>query len=323
MKPKSLFSTVVGVLIAFSFGCSPQQEQSAQNDSPSGAAPRKGRLFGVSFQSMNNPFFVDLNEGLKKVIEEHGDQLVTLDAQWNSLKQKNDISDLILKGASVIFLNPVNWEGVRGTLLQAQAKKIPIIVVDAPVKDQELLLTTVASDNLQAGRLVGEALVKAKSSATVAILQHSVNKAAIDRVAGFKEVLAKHPGMKIVDEVEIKAGTTESARPVMRDMIGRHPTLDAVFAINDPSALGAVSALESAGKLSGVKVLGVDGAQEALRAIQSGKMLATSAQFPKEIGTKAADLAYDHLAGKPVPKDVKVRVELITKENVASYLKPD
>jgi ribose transport system substrate-binding protein len=73
--------------------------------SDTGTEPEiEGRLFGVSFQTMNNPFFVDLNEGLKEVIEANGDRLVTLDAQWNSLKQKNDVSDLILQDAAAIFI---------------------------------------------------------------------------------------------------------------------------------------------------------------------------------------------------------------------------
>ena len=170
-------------------------------------ATSKGRIFGVSFQTMNNPFFVDLNDGLKGVIEAHGDTLLTLDAQWNALKQKNDISDLILKGASAIFINPVNWEGIKGSLIQAKQKGIPCIVVDAPVSDQTLVLCTVASDNVKAGRLAAEALAKAVRPAKLVILHHSVNKACIDRVAGFREVLGKYADMKIVDVQEGK-GTT-------------------------------------------------------------------------------------------------------------------
>ncbi|MCX5772207.1 MAG: substrate-binding domain-containing protein [Candidatus Hydrogenedentes bacterium] len=112
----------------------------------------KGRLFGVVFQTMNNPFFVDLNNGMKDVVESHGDTLITLDSQFNSLKQKNDISDLLLKGVSAVFINPVNWEGIKGSLIQAREKKVPCIVVDAPVKDAELVLCQVASDNIEAGR---------------------------------------------------------------------------------------------------------------------------------------------------------------------------
>jgi ribose transport system substrate-binding protein len=292
----------------------------AQNESATPAS--EGRLFGVSFQTMNNPFFVDLNEGIKEVVEAHGDRLVTLDAQFNSLKQKNDVSDMVLQRASGIFINPVNWEGIRGSLLQAQRKEIPCIVVDAPAKDVELALCTVASDNIEAGRMAGRALAEVKPNAKVVILHLSTNKACIDRVTGFQEELARHPGMEILDIQEGK-GTTEGARPVMRDLLGRFPELDAVFPINDPSALGAISALESTGKLGDVTVVTVDGSQEGIKAVQAGKLLSTSAQFPKEIGLKSAEVMYAHLEGKPVEKDVKIRVELITKSNADSFLRAE
>src|ERR1700694_461576 len=116
MKINPLFLTVA--LLGLVAGCN-----------QSGKQPEaKGRAFGVSFQTMNNPFFVDLNEGMKGVIEGRGDRLVTLDAQFDSLKQRNDISDLINQGASAIFINPVNWEGIKGSLLQAREKNISVII---------------------------------------------------------------------------------------------------------------------------------------------------------------------------------------------------
>lgn len=280
-----------------------------------------GRLFGVSFQTMNNPFFVDLNEGLQKALAAHGDRLTTLDAQFNSLKQKNDISDLIQQQPAAIFINPVNWEGVKGSLIEAKRKNIPVIVVDAPVSDPDLVLCQVASDNVEAGRLACEALAKVKPHAKVVILHLSVNKACIDRVEGFKAELAKHPGMKLLDTQEGK-GTTEAARPVMRDLLGRFPDLDAAFPINDPSALGCISAIESAGKLGQVTVVTVDGSREGAAAIGSGKLHSTSAQFPREIGRIAAEKFYEHEAGKPVEKDVKIPVKLVTKENAAEFAQP-
>jgi ribose transport system substrate-binding protein len=308
---------LVTCLIAALTGCgtSPVPDQAPE-------AAAGGRLFGVTYQTMNNPFFVDLDEGLRAVIEARGDRLITLDAQWNSLKQKNDVSDLILQEASGIFINPVNWEGIKGSLLQAKRKNIPCIVVDAPAKDMDLVLCTVASDNVEAGRLACRALAKVDPNAQVVILHLSVNKACIDRVAGFEEEVANHPGMKVLDIQEGK-GTTEGGRPVMRDLLGRYPDLNAVFPINDPSALGAISALESAGKLDQVTVVTVDGSQEGIKAIQSGKLLSTSAQFPEEIGRTAAEKMYEHLEGKPVEKEVKVRVELIASENADDYLKDD
>jgi ribose transport system substrate-binding protein len=291
-------------------------------DKPQGAAPAqaRGRLFGVSFQTMNNPFFVDLNEGLKRVIEARGDRLVTLDAQFNSLKQRNDISDVLQQQPAAFFINPVNWEGIKGSLNEAQRQKVPVIVVDAPVSDPELVLCQVASDNVEAGRLACQALAKTNPKAKVVILGYSVNKACIDRVAGLKSEAAGHPEVRILDTQDVK-GTTEATRPVMRDMLGRFPELDGVFPINDPGALGCISAIESAGKLGRVTVVTVDGSREAVAAIQAGKLHSTSAQFPKEIGRVAAEKAYEHLAGKPVEKEIKIPVKLITKENAEEFLK--
>ncbi len=101
------------------------------------------------------------------MIEAHGDRLVTLDAQFNSLKQKNDISDLLQQQPAAIFINPVNWAGVRGSLIEARRKKVPVIIVDAPASDPELVLSQVASDNIEAGRLAAEALAKVNRVQTV------------------------------------------------------------------------------------------------------------------------------------------------------------
>jgi len=303
----------LAVAVGIMAGCDQQQSGS---DAVSG---QKGRLFGVVFQTMNNPFFVELNAGLKEVVEAHGDQLVTLDSQFNSLKQKNDISDMLLKGVAGLFINPVNWEGIKGSLIQAKEKGTPAIIVDAPVKDDELVLCQVASDNVEAGRLAARALAQVRRPAKVVILHHSINKACIDRVEGFTEELAKYPDMEILDTQEGK-GTTEGGRPVMRDLLGRFPDINAVFPINDPSALGAISALESAGKLNDVTVVTVDGSAEGVAAIKAGKLYSSSAQFPREMGRVAAQKIYDHLDGKPVEKNVKIRVELITKENADTFL---
>jgi ribose transport system substrate-binding protein len=274
----------------------------------------------VTVQTMNNPFFLDLEQGLKSVIEPHGDRLVMLDAQFNSLKQKNDVSDLLHQQPAAIFVNPVNWEGVRGSLIEAKRKNVPVIIVDAPVSDPELVLCQVASDNIEAGRLTAEELAKVNPRARIVILHHSVNKACIDRVNGFKQEVATHPEMTILDTQEGR-GTTEGGRPVMSDFLGRFPDLDAVFPINDPGALGSISAIESAGKLGKVTVVTVDGSREGVAAIMAGKLHSSSAQFPKQMGRIAAETIYEHLAGKPVPKDIKIPVKLITKENADDFLK--
>ena len=273
-----------------------------------------GRAFAVSLQTMNNPFFVELNDGLRAAVAARGDRLLTLDARHDSAKQRNDLSDAFQQRPAALFLNPVNWEGVRGSLVEAKRAGVPVVVVDTPVGDADLVLTQVASDNVTAGRLAAEALGKVKPAAQVAILHHSVAKSCIDRVAGFREAAAKFPGMAILDTQEGK-GTTEGARSVMVDLLGRFKELDAVFAINDPEAIGCASAIEGTpGRAGRVAIVTVDGSAEGIAAVKAGRLLATVAQFPGEIGRVAAGLAYDHLAGKPVARDVKIPVKLVTRE---------
>jgi ribose transport system substrate-binding protein len=282
---------------------------------PSGPVENR-RLFGISMQTLNNPFFTELNNGIRAAVEARGGHAVTLDAQFNSLKQKNDVSDLLNQRPAAIFLNPVNWEGVKGILIEARRKQVPVIVVDAPVSDPDLVLCQVASDNFEAGRMACQALARSKPQARVVVVHLSLNRACIDRVAGFKAEMAGFPGMKVLD-IQEGRGSTEGARPVMRDLLGRFPELDAVFAINDPSALGCISAVEAAGRTGQVSVVSVDGSKEALAAIADGRLLSTSGQSPGQIGCIAVEKAYAHLQGESVEKEIKVPVQLITKENLA------
>lgn len=307
---KCLSTLLILILLA---GCKPAEPSAA-------GTTGGGRLFAVSFMTLNNPFFVDLNEGIKNVVESNGDRLVTLDSQRNSLKQKNDLSDILQQNPAAIFLNPVNWEGIRGSLMEAKRKGVPVIVVDTDVSDAELVLCQVISDNVGAGRLACEALGKVKPGAKLVILHLSTAKSCIDRVKGFKEAMAQFPDMKLLDTQEGQ-GSIEGGRPVMRDLLGRYPELDAVFPINDPSAIGAHSAIEAAGRQGQVTIVTVDGSREAAAYIRDGKILSSSAQFPKEIGRVAAEKAYEHLAGKPVDKDIRIPVELVTKENAEEFLK--
>ncbi|MEI7436693.1 MAG: sugar ABC transporter substrate-binding protein [bacterium] len=280
--------------------------------------PGGGRkLFGVSFQTMGNPFFVDLNKGLLEVIEARGDKLVTIDAQYSPVKQKNDVTGLLRQQPSAIFINPVNYNGIKETLIEAKRANVPVIIVDAPVNDPDLVLCQVVSDNVEAGRLACEELSKLRPQARVVILNQSVNKACIDRVAGFKSEMARHPGMRILDMQDGK-GTAETACQVMRNLLGRFPELDSAFPINDPGAAGVISAIEAAGRSGQVTVVSVDGSREGVEAILSGKLHSTSAQFPREIGRRAAEKAYEHLAGKSVPGNIVVPVKLITRQNAVS-----
>jgi ribose transport system substrate-binding protein len=284
-----------------------------------GVAPRPARqVFGASFQSLNNPVLIEINNGLKAAVEARGARLITSAAQFNHQKQMTQIAELLQQRPAAIFINPVNWEGIKDGLIAAKRKQVPIIIVDAPVSDPDLVLCQVASDNVEAGRLACEALAKVKPAAKLVILHLSMNRACIDRVAGFKMEMAKHPDMKILD-IQEGTGSAVGARPVMADTLKRFPELDAAFPVNEPSALGAVLAIEAARRSGQMTVVTVDGSREGLAAVQAGRLYASVAQSPRDIGRIAAEKVFEHLAGKVVEKNTKVPVKLITRENAVGF----
>jgi ribose transport system substrate-binding protein len=285
------------------------------------AEPPRSRLIGSAFQSLRNPFFVDLNDGIREVVVAHGDRLVALDSHWDRAQQSRDISVLIEKDVSVIFVNPVDWEGIRGDLGRAVRKGILCVAVDAPIHDAELVLCQVASDNVEAGRMAARALAKVRPAAQVVVLHIPTNKACIDRLHGFEEELVQTPMMRILG-VEDGKGTAEGSRPAMRLALDKYPTMNGVFAVNDPSAMGAIATLDAAKKLRAVTVVSVDGSPEGIAAIKTRKLYATSAQFPREIGRIAAQRVYEHWDGETVEKDIKIPVELITPDNVDAFSAP-
>jgi ribose transport system substrate-binding protein len=277
-----------------------------------------GKRFGATFMTLNNPFFVELNEGLKKNIEENGDKLVSLDPQLDINKQIAGVEDLIAQKVDAIFLNPVDWKGIKPALDAANKAGIPVFVVDAPVFDDHLVVTTVASDNWNAGVLAAEHLTKTLgiTEGNVVVLEHPTAKSAIERTDSFLQTIKAYPGLKVVAK-QSSDGQLEKAMPIMENIIQANPDITAVMALNDPTALGVIAALESSGKLKNVKAIyGVDGSADARKMIKAGKLTATSAQYPKLIGEMASNAAYKYLKGEEIEHEIKVPVKLITKANV-------
>jgi ribose transport system substrate-binding protein len=282
---------------------------SCAKKAPSGE--EKPLKFGVSYLTLNNPYFIELNEALEAGLAEFGGQLVTFDGQFNISKQVADVEDMVQSGCDLIFLNPIDWKGIKPALEYARERNVPIIVVDTPVFDDDLVLSTVASDNYKAGVLCAQAVIEAKpNGANIGIIEMSVDKSAQDRADGFKDTIADKIEYKILN-IQDGDGGEEKALLVAENMITGFPEIDVIFGINDPTAIGAVAALQSAGRKN-VLVLGVDGSEDAIEMIKEGLVYATAAQFPREIGRIAAESAKKYLIDKQnIEHDIAVDVELI------------
>lgn len=278
----------------------------------------KNYKFGATYMTLNNPFFVALNHGIKDVVEANGDVLIALDPALDPKKQVEQIKDLIAQGVDAIFLNPTDWKEIKPGLVAAKKAGIPIINVDAPVYDTDLVASIVSSDNYNAGVLCAKDMMSRLSRAKIVILEQVTAKSAIDRTQGFIDTIAG------IDQYEIIAkksteGQLEQGMPVMSDIIREHDEINVVMALNDPTAMGVLAALQVANREKEVLIYGVDGAPEAKQMIKDGKITASAAQSPISIGTVAATVAYDLLAGKDIEKLIYVDIILINQKNVDEY----
>ena len=267
---------------------------------------------GVSVADQSNPFYIDIVDGMESAAKD-GDELVIVDAGFDAAKQLNDIDDMIQQGVKVMLIDPVDSNAIKSAVEACDAAGIPVIAYNSPLNFE--IASTVATDNYLAGQLVGEAMGKAlDGKGEVAMLTYNVAEVCLDRANGFKDAIAEYPDIKIVEEQEIQPGT-DTALPVAENILQAYPDLAGMFALNDPSALGCVAAVESANLLDQVQIVGVDGSDDAKAAIAEGKMLASAAQDPVQIGSVAIETAYKVIAGEEVEKEIKIPSYLVHATN--------
>ena len=185
--------------------------------------------------------------------------------------------------------------------------------------NQSLVDGIVVSDNYKAGAQCAKDLMKRKKKGKILFLVQSENKSAIDRIKGFKETLEKAGwNYENIGDIECK-GQLEVSQPLVENVLTKTKDIDVVVALNDPSAMGAMAALDAEHMLSDVLVYGADGSPEAKTMIYKNRMTATAAQSPRITGKKTVEMLYKILAGKPVESQYIVPVRLITRDNVEDY----
>lgn len=284
--------------------------------------PASGRVFVASFMTMHDPFFVELGEGIKTAVEARGDRLLLLDGKHDRDAQEKGTLEALKQKPAALFLIPATDLGsIDKILAAAKAQSVPVIIVDTDVPAPDsLILTKVTTDNIMAGRLAARELAKANPKAKIGVLSFTLSRGCVDRVTGFTQELGKHPEMKVLASQDGHANR-EGVRGVIKEFLSSHPEMDAIFAINDVSAIEALAGIDAAGRAGKIQVLGVAGSREGAQLIKEGKMLASSAQMPREMGRIAVEKAFDHLAGEKVAKNVLVPVKLVTRANADEFLK--
>jgi ribose transport system substrate-binding protein len=294
-------------------GCRPVPTAGGAAPAASGA---NGIKIGVSFQEMDNPYFVVMKESVDEMASSIGARVSYADARHDVNKQISDIEDLVQKKIDILLLNPTDSAGVQGAVEDAKKAGVVVVAVDAQAAGP--IDSFVGSKNLEAGRLAGEFLGKhLQGKGKVAILDGIPVVPILERVKGFREAISKFPGITIV---ATQNGKQERpvALSVTENMIQANPDLSGIFSVNDGGSMGALAAIEASKK--DIALVSVDGLAEAVSAIEKGgPFKATAAQFPRDQVRIALGIALSKYWGAKVPAAIPVDVKLITQENAKGF----
>ncbi|MEY8754710.1 ribose ABC transporter substrate-binding protein RbsB [Peribacillus frigoritolerans] len=270
----------------------------------------KGVKVGVSISTLNNPFFVSLKDGIEKEAEEKGMKVTVVDAQDDTAKQISGIEDLILQKVDVLLVNPTDSAAISSAVKDANDAGIPVITIDRS-SDEGDIETFIASDNVAGGEMAAEYLVKELGEKAKVVELEGVSGASAtrERGKGFHNIADKQ--LEVLTSQTAEFDRTKGLN-VMENILQGNKDIQAVFAHNDEMALGAIEAIKAAGK--DIIVVGFDGNDDALKAVENGELKATIAQQPALIGEEAVNAAEKILKGDKVDDTISVPLKLVTKE---------
>jgi ribose transport system substrate-binding protein len=291
-----------------------------------GGAGAAERLIGISVLTMNNPFFKDIVEAARAEAQKRGYQVVAVSGDLDVAKQQNQVKDFIVRKVAAIILCPCDSKAIGPAIREANAAGIPVFTADIACLDPAAkVVAHVATDNRLGGRMAADAMVEAlNGKGRIAILDHPEVESGMMRTRGFEERLTELRKERPELAIEVVAklpGNGDKAKSFQatQDLIQAHPQLDGIFAVNDPSALGAAAALEAAGK-KGVKLVGFDGQPEGLKAIASGIIYADPVQFPDRIGAETVRALVATMDGEEVKAQILIPTVLYRQADAAKAL---
>ncbi|QDU61898.1 D-ribose-binding periplasmic protein precursor [Planctomycetes bacterium Pan216] len=304
--------TTTTVLLAFlALGCG-----------QSGGTGERGTI-GVSVLTLTNPFFKVIADTIKADAAERGYDVIVTSGEYDVAKQQAQVKDFIVKGVSAIVLCPCDSKSIGPAIQEANQKGIPVFTADiACLAPEAEVVSHIATDNFGGGKQAAQAMIEAlgEEGGQVVVLDFKQAESCILRVDGFKEAIAEYNKGRTEGTIDIVAelpgdGKKAQGYKTTEDALQAHPGVKGIFAINDPSALGARAALEKAGKADEVTIVGFDGQPMGKQAIKEGKIYADPIQFPDKIGAMTMDSIVRYFNGEEVPPEQLIETALYRKED--------
>ncbi|WXR61069.1 ribose ABC transporter substrate-binding protein RbsB [Peptostreptococcaceae bacterium AGR-M142] len=275
--------------------------------SPSKTEEKEDKI-GLIVSTLNNPFFVDLKEGAQAKADELGVPLVVLNSQNDSAKELANMEDLLTQNVSVILINPTDSDAVGNAVKMANEKEIPVITLDRGANNGTVA-AHIASDNVAGGVMAGKFIAELLENEGKVVELEGIagTSAARDRGKGFNDAI-KDTQIEVVAKQVADFDRTKGLS-VMENILQAQPEIDAVFAHNDEMALGALKAVEASKR--DIIIVGFDATEDAVKAVEEGKMKATVAQQPKLIGSLGVENAVKLIKGESLDEFIPVDLKLV------------
>jgi erythritol transport system substrate-binding protein len=289
--------------------------------SGSGSA-EAGGLIAVITPSLDNPFFKAESDAAVAKAEELGYETTAASHDDDPNKQSQLIDSAISSGAKAIVLDNAGADASIGPVQKAVDAGIPVFLIDREINQTGVATAQIVANNSQGASLVAEEFVKAldgKGNYVELTGKESDTNAGV-RSQAFASVISQYPDLKSVAQ-ETANWDQQEAFSKMETILQSNPDIKGVIAGNDTMALGAVAAIDAAGKTGDIIVAGFDGSPDAVEAIKKGTLLATGLQPAVQISELAVEQADEFIKNGKASKPEKQSIdcELVTKDNADEF----
>jgi ribose transport system substrate-binding protein len=286
---------------------------------PSAQVPEKIESIGLMVQDMSNPFFSAMTKGAEDAAKQLGATLNVQDAQLDLANQNTQIDAFIQQGVDVIVISAVDEDGIAPAIERAHAAGAIVIAVDTPAVGADAVVMT---DAVEAGEVACRYLFEQMGGkGNILIVDGTPIQTIIDRITGCNNVMEEFPDIEVVGHQASK-NDRATGLAVTTDMLTASPDVQGIFGMNDPSALGAVLAVEQANRTDKIIVVGIDGSPEAVAELtrEGSPFVASATQNPAEMVRQAVAIAQEIVKGNPpAEKTVLIPSVIVTRDNVAEY----
>lgn len=295
------------------------EETKAQENAGQEGSGKK-YVIGLAMNTQTNPFFVDVKDGVQKAADEHGIELYITDAQDDPTIQMKDVENLITKQPDAIIIDTCDSDAIVSSIEACNEAGIPVFTMDRESNGGEVV-SHIGYDAIKSGRMAGQYLVdtlggKGKIVEIQGIMGTNV---AQNRSQGFNEIMKENPDMEIV-ACQVADFDRAKGMSVMENILQANPEIDGLYAANDEMLLGALEAMEAAGRTGDIVKIGCDAIDDTLDAMRAGKVDATIAEPPFFLGKAILNTAFDYLEGKEIEPYVILDNQLVTQDTVDSLV---